>query len=293
MAYVPDDAIQRLNDISPAAGRLYLFFCRWRDHETGYSRKNFDTACKELGVSRPTYYRLRAELLRDKMGRSWVTLDGKGRVGLLVGDFSCVDKTPAATSVWKGGDGLTQPHGGPRLKAETSVRLDAENETKILKPETVRLKAETGHIEDHARDSSSRLSSNLSTTPLRRPGPAEAVGGADVVDGVSEQDYFDFAHSQDSFYAPDSWARKHWKLRDSDDRVLGWKRSRAAAGVETPQCAPPAVGLRDAIEYINARLEFQPGADVREFISSIKPGREVERGLLEHYELITTSALDP
>jgi hypothetical protein len=60
VAYVPDDAIQLLNDLSPAAVQLYLFFCRWRDHQTGYSRKNFDTACKELEVSRSTSYRARS-----------------------------------------------------------------------------------------------------------------------------------------------------------------------------------------------------------------------------------------
>ena len=151
MAYVPDEAIQLLNDLSPTAGQLYLFFCRWRDHGTGYSRKKFDTACAEHGVSKATFYRVRGELLRDKTGRSWVTLDDMGRVGLLVGDFSCVDKTPAATSVWKGGERRHQPPNVLSLKPETVARHDAEDETKVLKPDTPSLKAETGRIEDRAR----------------------------------------------------------------------------------------------------------------------------------------------
>jgi hypothetical protein len=92
-----------------------------------------------------------------------VTLDDRGRAGLLVGDFSRVDKAPAATSVWKGGE--RQQHSDVhRFSPETAARRDAKNEAKVLKVDTPNLKAETGRIEDHARDSSSRLSGG----PVRR-----------------------------------------------------------------------------------------------------------------------------
>lgn len=238
MAYVPDDAIKLLNEISPTAGRLYLFFCRWRDHDTGYSRKSFDTACSELEYSRATSYRVRRELLDG----NWIIIGDNGRVGLRGGDFSCVDRSGEARRVWEGDKGSRQASEACSLNSETDYAhcLNSETEslnleTANLNPETKSLNSETEHIKDRARVSSSKPSSVPSNTPTPARGsrPAASRVSADV-DGVCElgelceQDYYDFARSQKSFHTPDAWAATHWEKRDRDKVVVEWKAKRAS-----------------------------------------------------------------
>ena len=231
MAYVPDDAIKRLDEISPTAGRLYLFLCQWRDHETGYSRKSFDTACAELEFSRATSYRVRRELLDG----DWITLNDNGRVGLRGGDFSCMDKSGEARHIWEGDKDSPKTPSTSSLNSETAPTHGLNPETDSLNLETVNLNSETEHIKDRARVSSSKPSSIPSSTPTpargSRPAASRVPAGVDGVCELAElceQDYYDFARSQKSFHTPDAWAATHWEKRDRDKVVIEWKAKRAS-----------------------------------------------------------------
>jgi hypothetical protein len=173
--YAPDEGIARLDELSPKAAKLWLFFCTWRDHKTGYSRKGFDRAFEELKITRATAYRVHRELLDG----DWVSETPDGRVGLRGGSFAPYDKTEEARRVWATPRG--ELPGERSLIFETGAENSLNSETENLSSETNRLKNETEHIEERARGSSITLSINPpSHTP---PTPSLANGGGAPPDG--------------------------------------------------------------------------------------------------------------
>lgn len=174
--YTPDGTEVRLGDISPAAGRLYLFYCRWRDHKTGYSRKGYDVAVVELKLSRATAYRAQRQLLDEDM-----ILESEGRIGLRGGSFEPYDQTQAARRVWA--TPRAELPGERSLNFETDSENRLKIETENLNAETVCLKIETGAYKERARDYPSHSPSDLHHTPPT-PSHAESDGSPPRGGGV-------------------------------------------------------------------------------------------------------------
>lgn len=83
MAFIPDEAIERSGEISNAAFRLYCYYCKKRNRETGnYSCPGAATAA-ELGMNRTQVYNVRAELIASK----WISVEGE-IVTPLMGKFT-------------------------------------------------------------------------------------------------------------------------------------------------------------------------------------------------------------
>jgi len=61
-----------------------------------------------------------------------------------------------------------------------------------------------------------------------RPAREDAADAGGVcVSEICEQDYYDYARSQQSLTTPVSWARKHWGERSRDYVVGEWKLEQA------------------------------------------------------------------
>lgn len=216
--FTPDGTEDRIVNVSRAAARMYLYHCRWRDHETGYSRKGFEHARADLKMTRATAYRAHKELL-DK---DWIGETRDGQVGLRGGSFKPVDKTERARLVWSRPREKAPETGS--LKFETEGDSGLKTETENLKNETNRLKNETGPYKERARGSSSTSSSSSPAThtpptPSLSGGEAALAARVCVVE-LRFEDYRDFARSTPGFDRPDAWAMKHWPLRDADVLVI-------------------------------------------------------------------------
>ncbi len=169
MAYVPDKAVDHEDDVSPAAGRLFRYYCKWRDHLTRLSRKGFARAVEELKLPRATAYRAQKQLIDEH----WIRLTADGYVMPVMGSFKPVDKLcDDHWREWQAGGLKGQKK--PCLKNETGAFACLKNETKNLnretdnlKNETKNLKNETGSHNDRARASSrsSSPSSSRSSSP--------------------------------------------------------------------------------------------------------------------------------
>jgi hypothetical protein len=265
--YTPDGTEVTLAKVSPAAGRMYLYYCRWRDHETGYSRKGFEHARADLKLTRATAYRAHRELL----GGDFICETRDGVIGLRGGSFKPMDKTEAATKVWATSREILPEQGS--LKIETEAPPSLKIETESLKIETNSLKNETGPYKDRARESSSTSSSSSPAThtpptPSLSPEGAEAAEAGVCVD-LKFEDYRDFARSTPGFTKPDAWAMKHYALRDADVLVrefLGQRELvRAGRAAQAEQPTPFHV----AAQYVNS-FRARPGADVAAYIAGLE-----------------------
>lgn len=80
MAYIPDEAIDRMNELSPGAWRLFCFLCRCRNSKTGRSFPSVRLSAEAAGVHTKNVFRLRRELT----AAGWVNFQGD-EADLLVG----------------------------------------------------------------------------------------------------------------------------------------------------------------------------------------------------------------
>jgi hypothetical protein len=97
VAFIPDDAMQRRRELTPAAWFVYEEFCRTRNHRLGLSEATRQEISEASGLA----YRSVKNCLVELRHKSWIEEHESG-VRLLVGDFSPVDKrhqmmTPTAT----------------------------------------------------------------------------------------------------------------------------------------------------------------------------------------------------
>jgi hypothetical protein len=253
--FVPDDAdLRSFKELSPTAGALYRFYCRWRDHETGYSWKKFEHAREALALTRATAYRSQKELLDG----FWIFETGEGRVGLGGGSFAPVDKTEQATRVWmllrdQLAESKRLENGGKAsLKIETAPIEESQNrdsnlnfETENPKIETNRLKIETAPYIDRARVSSSS-SSILSSThthsstaqPAAREGPAEErvcvcrlPHGSEFCDGVR----LAYARNQPEIINPTGYAQSAPVRAGRDDQLIREWQAKVERPAGTPE----------------------------------------------------------
>lgn len=72
MAYIPDEAIDRMAELSAGAWRLYCFLARCRNQKNGKCCPSVAVIMEYIGVNRGTVYALRKEL----QGKTWASING-------------------------------------------------------------------------------------------------------------------------------------------------------------------------------------------------------------------------
>ena len=190
--FVPDKAHDHEEDISPAAGRLFRYYCKWRDHESRLSRKGFKRAVEDLKLTRTTAYRAQKDLL----DLHWIELTPDDRVMPVFGSFKPVDKL--CDDHWRewqerGFRGQQKPCPKNETGAITCPNVETDSpkkETKIPKNGTETPKNGIGSPNDRARASSISSSPSSSTlpaahTPDLESQPARARDGADEKRGCA------------------------------------------------------------------------------------------------------------
>jgi hypothetical protein len=88
MAFIPDDALDRYEELQPKSQLAYSFLCRYRNHKTGVTHKTIAECAEKYGWSRATKFNVQKELIDE----GWIE-QTKGYLRLLVGDFSPVTKS--------------------------------------------------------------------------------------------------------------------------------------------------------------------------------------------------------
>jgi uncharacterized phage protein (TIGR02220 family) len=89
MAFIPDEAIDRMTELSAGAWRLYCFLARCRNQRTGRCFPSVGVTMETIGTKRRQTFELRRELAQKK----WATFDGD-TVTRLFGFDSAKNRTP-------------------------------------------------------------------------------------------------------------------------------------------------------------------------------------------------------
>jgi hypothetical protein len=276
--YAPDGTEAKLGKMSRSAGQLYLFYCRWRDHSTGYSRKGFDRAVAELELALSTAYRAQKELLDKDM----ILETSDGRIGLRGGSFAPYDKTKAARCVWA--TPRAELRGARFLNFENEPESVLKNESEILIPEKDFLKNENSHNKERARGSSINLSiSSPSHTHTPQPPHAREADAGVCVSELKFEDYRDFARSTPTFTKPDAWAMRHFPLRDADLLVSEWKERRALVLEGRPPVEQKQTPFHVAAQAVHSVSQVE-GSNVAGFIAQMRDvSEETREKLIERF----------
>lgn len=78
MAYVPDEAIDKMTELSAGAWRLYCFLARCRNQKTGKCCPSINVTMETIGTKRSQTFELRKELIRN----GWAVFDGNHVISL-------------------------------------------------------------------------------------------------------------------------------------------------------------------------------------------------------------------
>jgi hypothetical protein len=295
--YVPDEAGPRLATISPTSIRLYLYFCQWRDHATGYSRKGFARAVEELGLSRASGYRAHKDLLEG----DWIYETTDGRIGLRGGSFAPFDKTEEARRVWS--TPQAELPGAGRLNFETDAETRLNSETVSLNSETNRLNFETDAYMDRARvfpsNSPSDFPSHTPPTPSLTPSRGAPPDGGGVCVSIAKSRYeFEdvraWAEAQKAGGAridPYAVARSRWLDGTADADVgkfLSERESVRAGHVPVEDKRTP---FHVAAQAVNSVAQV-PGYDIAGYIAQMRDVDEATRERLRETFLRKPSSGD-
>lgn len=79
MAFIPDEAIRRMTELSAGAWRLYCFLASCRNQNTGRCFPSVGTTAEAIGVHKRNIFKLRKELATA----GWAHFDGDNATGLL------------------------------------------------------------------------------------------------------------------------------------------------------------------------------------------------------------------
>lgn len=213
-ARVPEIAIRRGGEVSPAAYRLYTYYCARRNNESGGWRVKDEEAAGALDLSRSRVCEARNELRRD----GWIADLGGHFIRPLVGFEEVEEPTESVES----------PTG------------NVEDSTEIVEFST------SGIDKDRARGSTSYSPPATTHTPPRAPlNAAPATAGAGV--GVARPELSDFrAWAEDKkargekIDSAEALARARWKDGTADDVVAAWLSARRSGVVESAAPASAA-----------------------------------------------------
>lgn len=283
--YTPDGVEVKLEKVSKTAARVYLYYCKWRDHTTGYSRKGFEHARADLKLTRATAYRAHRELI----DHDFISETSGGCVGLRGGSFKPVDKTAAATLVWS--KPRPERHENGSLIFETEGGSSLKNETENLNLETNSLKFETEHIEERARGFSSTSSSNTQqhthTPQPAREAPPDGGGVCVSMPRHSKEILrrYAAAHS-DRRGEPlgEGWVTEAFRSGEWDDAVGLWLEGQKPEAVARSLAAPAQaqMSFRAALLYVGSILDVNPQLDIPGAVAQLSLSEETRAALLAY-----------
>jgi hypothetical protein len=78
MAFIPDEAIDRMTELSAGAWRLYCFLARCRNQKTGKCCPSLNLIMETTGIKKSQTYEFRKELIRA----GWAVFDGNNVISL-------------------------------------------------------------------------------------------------------------------------------------------------------------------------------------------------------------------
>lgn len=81
MANIPDEAIDRMQEVSKSAFVIYVYLCRRRNGKTGKCFPSLKTIASECNLDYSYASVMRSELVRA----NWIALDDNGHIELLMG----------------------------------------------------------------------------------------------------------------------------------------------------------------------------------------------------------------
>lgn len=81
MANIPDEAIDRMQEVSKSAFVIYVYLCRRRNGKTGKCFPSLKTIASECNLDYSYASVMRSELVKN----GWIELDEKGHIKLLMG----------------------------------------------------------------------------------------------------------------------------------------------------------------------------------------------------------------
>lgn len=122
MAYIPDEAIDSLDELTKGARLYYVWLCRVRNQKTGRCFPSVETTMESLSINRGTVYALRKEL----QAKGWADFSGNN-ADLLKGFNSLKNQTVFIE---------TKEDTRESLKNQTFDDESLKNQTKSLKNQT-------------------------------------------------------------------------------------------------------------------------------------------------------------
>jgi len=154
---IPDEAIDRMRDLTAGAWRLYCYLLRCRNRQTGQCNPSAATCAKAIGVNPDHIFRLRRELAKKK----WVTFD-QGTATIVLDLDSVENDTPVINDTLSK---MTPP----------SVINDTEPLSKMTPPSVINAPTCKEEPEERTRGKNQRVAltrrARKKTNPLVVPPP--------------------------------------------------------------------------------------------------------------------------
>jgi hypothetical protein len=99
------------------------------------------------------------------------------------------------------------------------------------------------------------------------------------------EDYLGFARAHPSFHTPDSWAMKHYPLRDADTLVAEWMENRKPEKIAEARAATPNSNFtfHYALQVIGSMMEAH-NSDPIKLISEMPLDDDVRARLLAKFD---------
>lgn len=92
MAFIPDDLVNKLHELSPKAALLFVHYCKWRNSVTGQTWPSLSTIAKEMAIPKSSACELRKQLI----DRGWLELIS-GDTVRVVGNFELPEKAESGS----------------------------------------------------------------------------------------------------------------------------------------------------------------------------------------------------
>ncbi len=123
MAFIPDQAVDNMTQLSSGAWRLYCYLARCRNQKTGLCCPSISTTKEAIGVNRSSVYALRKELIE----KNWATFEGNRATGLFGFGSQEIQTTFADTAI-DGSHGPDSQTSSPENQTTiTESQEDSEN----------------------------------------------------------------------------------------------------------------------------------------------------------------------
>jgi hypothetical protein len=119
VAYVPDEAIDRMDELSSGAWKLYCFLCRCRNHASGKCNPSSALTAKTIGVHTKNVFRLRRELTV----KGWASFTGDSATWMIY-----LSKNPISEQIPDGSKNATTGDAMEELTPQSSKNATVDSE---------------------------------------------------------------------------------------------------------------------------------------------------------------------